>query len=167
MKGTRIASVLLVVLSACSSTKNVSLKHSDPAMVQTARFEQELADCRVSAESTSTTDGPEERAETLPAEVSEYAASLGLRGKGYVRVDSDGNPTDQLLVPPSLAMQWSRPGTAEGTHYADFRECRALADATVQASNPDNFPAYWNSFISKLSFCLKGKGYQCRGSDCR
>ena len=167
MKGTRLASVLLVVLSACSSTKNVSLKHSDPAMVQPARFEQELADCRVWAEGTSTTDGPEGIAETVPAEVSDWAVSACLRGKGYVRVDSDGNPTDQFLLPPYLAMQWSRPGTAEATYYSDSRECRTLADATVQASNPDNFAAYWNSFISNLCFCMKGKGYQCRGSDCR
>ena len=167
MQGKLLTAILLAVLSACSSTKNVSLKHSNPAMVQPARFEQELADCRAWAEGASSEDGSEGEFETLPKNVSDYAVSLCLRNKGYVQVDSDGQPTNELPQTPGLAMQWYRAGTHESTYYSDSRECRSITEPTVLASKPDNFSEYYNSFVTKFSFCMRGRGYQCRGSDCQ
>ena len=167
MRGKLLVSMPLIVLSACSSTKNVSLKHSDPAMVNPARFEQELAECRAWAEGTPSQGGQSGEVETLPADISDYGVSVCLRGKGYVRVDADGEPVDDLLLPPDLSMVWSKSGTAEATYYNDSQACRMTAGVNARSSQPADFPTYWKSFVSSLSFCMRGKGYQCTGRDCK
>lgn len=166
MRGKLLASMPLILLSACSSTKNVSLKHSDPAMVTPARFEQELAECRAWAEGTPSQDGPEGELEPLPAAVADYAVSLCLRDRGYVQIDADGKPVDDYVIPPGFDMRWSRAGTAEATYYRDSRECGSTAEVNAGASHTDSFRASWIALVSSYNFCMKRKGYECMGSLC-
>ena len=167
MRGNLLVSMPLILLSACSSTKNVSLKHSDPAMVTPARFEQELAECRAWAEGAPPQDGQSGEGETLPADISDYGVSVCLRHKGYVRVDADGEPVDDPLLPPNLPMVWHRPGTDEDTARRDLGECATTARLGVWATESEDFPTQWKSFVSSLSACMRGKGYQCTGRDCK
>ena len=160
-------SASLVVISACSSTKNVSLKHSDPAMVAPARFEQELADCRAWATGAAPGDALEGKNQGLPADMVEYAIYVCLRGKGYSQVNEDGERISDAPVIPTLSVVWSRSGTAEVTAYNDGRECQMTANINASATQPESFRAYWDSYLSSLNSCMRRKGYQCTGRDCR
>lgn len=166
MRGKLFVSMPLILLSACSSTKNVSLKHSDPTMLSPARFEEELAECRAWAEGTPSPEGPQAEFEPLPAAVVDYAVSLCLRDRGYVQIDADGKPSDDVVMPPGFRASWSRAGTAEATYTRDSRECRSTAEVNAGASQTDNFRASWTSYLSSFNFCMKRKGYECMGSLC-
>jgi hypothetical protein len=149
------------VVSACTSTKNVSLKHPDPAMVAPARFDQELTDCRVWA-----AGAAEGEDHAIPSDVAEYAVSLCLRAKGYVTVDDEGKHVDEPLFPPTLAMTWGRSGTTAEVAGRDGMECSRNASMRSWYSRTESFRAYWDSYLLSFGNCMQGRGYQCTGRDC-
>lgn len=161
-----LVSISLVVVSACSSTQNVSLKHPNPAMVAPERFDQELADCRAWATGTVPQDMPENQNQAISSDVADYAVSLCLRGKGYVRTGEDGEPVDDPLLPPTLAMAWHRSGTTAEVAGRDGQECSRSAGMKAGYSQTESFRAYWDSYLLSLRNCMMSRGYQCTGRDC-